>query len=275
MTKKLEVVFKTSCAIESDSESYIIAFIQSHIPELNVADIKVKKNDDIITATITSNGFTMIQAVKNHNSFLEYKSETKMPHDKHITNEKNLIAERLQEISVKYMQATEELAEYRTLKANYENLKEEFNTLKLNSPTKEESKYCDTDNIKDYINEIITAYETLLKVAKDRLVKLKAKKIAINNYKNMINKIKEEKNKGSQLELLNAMKKETPFMMAIALREDNIRVALMGITAVANAKFNKLKACIEEIAQCEGLISFAEEKSKTYEERHFAYYTLS
>eukprot|EP00826_Nyctotherus_ovalis_P042061 TRINITY_DN4292_c0_g1_i5.p1 TRINITY_DN4292_c0_g1~~TRINITY_DN4292_c0_g1_i5.p1 ORF type:complete len:163 (+),score=57.05 TRINITY_DN4292_c0_g1_i5:580-1068(+) len=125
------------------------------------------------------------------------------------------------------------------------------------------------EELKGYVKELVGAYGALKELASKRLSQLKAKQISVSTYKNMINKIKEDGSKGAQLKMLNQMKQRTPFMTAIALKESNIRVALLGISAVANTKSNKLQACFEEIEQCSSLMKLAEEKCSIYREKHF------
>ena len=278
MSKKLEVLFRLEYAVNIDTTSAIASFIQTQIPNINISDIKIVSKGKAITAVITSNILSLIPTTENYkiaNSNPDLKL-SKTDANYFAEEEHNIISEVLQGLTMECIEAKKELEKYEKLKVEHEKLQEVVQDLSkeivaLKDSNEEERKICVIGEIRDYIKELISVYDILKKVTRKRLDQLKTKEISINSYKDMIKKIKEDGSKEAQLKMLNQMKKMTPFMTAIALREENIRLALLGVSTVANAKQNKLQIYSEEAEQCDNLLKFAEEKSGVYEQRYFVY----
>jgi hypothetical protein len=277
MPRKLEVLFKVEYTVDIDTTTTITSFIQSQIPSLNISGIKIDSKGKVITAVVTSNILSLIPATENYvaGSSLDLKTLNKNlgETDYLVEAGHTMVTEVLQNLTMKYIQAKEELEKYEELKVEHEKLQKLLQGLSkenvmLKSSGEERKERFIIEEIKDYIEELLSVYDILKEVVRKRLDQIKTKEESLNSYRNMIKKIKEDGSKGAQLKMLNEMKKNTPFMTAIALREDNIRIALLGVTAVANVKHNKLLAHSDEIEQCNSLLKFAEEKLSAYRQRH-------
>ena len=278
MSKKLEVLFRVEYAVNIDTKSAIASFIQTQIPNIDITDIKIASKGKTITAVITSNILGLIPTTENYKIVNSNSDPKLLKADANcfVEDQHNIIKEVLQGLTMKCIEAKKELEKYEKLKVEHEKLQEVVQDLSkeivaLKSSNEEERKSCVIEEIKDYIKELISVYDILKKVVRKRLDQLKTKEISINSYKDMIKKIKEDGSKGAQLKMLNQMKKMTPFMTAIALREENIRLALLGVSTVANVKHNKLQIYSEEAEQCDNLLKLAEEKSDVYGQRYLVY----
>lgn len=298
MPKKLVVLLKNEYTVEDSTQPAIINFLQSLIPSLEITDLKLEVDGDLTSAIVTSNAFSLIQTGENHKSQLAFKSEISTPiaaksnsqqqqqdppENSYETpvktrGEQSPIEEELKNLQTRFAQALEKPAECEASKAGCEkspstaqdSSEENAAPRLLKEPVEGD---CLVEMVKECTQELMAAYKILGKIAKNRLDSLKAKEISICTYKDTINKIKEDKSKGSQLKMLNSMKSQIPFMKAIALREDNIRVALLGASAVATVKHSKLQAYTNEIEQFDCLAKLAEEKFLLHEQRYLAYYS--
>eukprot|EP00826_Nyctotherus_ovalis_P059147 TRINITY_DN819_c0_g5_i1.p1 TRINITY_DN819_c0_g5~~TRINITY_DN819_c0_g5_i1.p1 ORF type:complete len:341 (+),score=68.07 TRINITY_DN819_c0_g5_i1:114-1025(+) len=283
MPKKLVVLLKNEYIVEDSTQLAIINFLQSLIPSLEITDLKLEEDGDFTSATVISNAFSLIQTGENHKNQLVFKSDISIPNGNYESpaktrGEQSPIEEELKDLKTRFAQTLEKPAECEMSKAGCEKSPstaqdsfEESAAPKLSKEPGEGS--CLVEMVKECMQELMAAYKILGKIAKSRLDNLKAKEISISTYKDVINKIKEDKSKGSQLKMLNSMKSQIPFMKAIALREDNIRVALLGASAVATVKHSKLQAYTNEIEQFNCLAKLAEEKFLLHEQRYLAYYS--
>lgn len=279
MPKKLEVFFRVEYNVENETNQFVAAFVKSQAPSLKITSIKIEKKSKGITAIVDSDLPALISNGPLSELNPKALSTTLSDGDDAIEGRGHaLINDVVKDLTMQCLQAKEVIIKYEELKGDYERLQnvvkefsKEIQAIRSLDPKEERKDKHVLDEIKDYVAELLEVYTIVKGIAKKRLEQLRSKEVSANNYKSMIAKIKDDSNKGSQLKMLNEMKKRTPFMTAIALREDNIRVALLGVTAVANVKYNKLQTYAEEIEQCNHLVKLAEDKCFTYKQRNYVY----
>jgi len=294
-SKAYDDLVKVNCTILKINEVRSLATSGASCEEVKEECSKILQSKDEGETSTKFNSSSKDKEVAGNLTELEVLQEKIRVYESLVGGLKSheIVAETLQTLNLRNVKLREEIEGTLSYKEDYENLKklnqnlsEELNSMKASAiwdlnkmshivvgEKKEESKVDRKTvkkqkiikEIKEYLKEILYAYNIIKSLIKERVAAIKDKQVRITEYANKIEEIKRLTNKNRQLKLIKELKESIPFMSALTLSKSNIKAMFLGMVAEGNDKFARLTKYANEIEKYNDITKVIKERYPMFE----------